>query len=137
MSNRQFQPYQIDGPTGHLRGTWFILSVSFYLIYYRNSHLSYANYVDPDQRPHLTASDLGLHRLNIFHLWDAVHAWAIPFLVFYFVSLVCNSIEIWLSFKAIFSLSMMTTGTLKKNNSSFLCLLFQLQPSLKEKKPCC
>ena len=34
-----------------------------------------ANSVDPDQMPHSAASDLGLHCLPMFHLWDARHKW--------------------------------------------------------------
>ena len=36
--------------------------ISFYFICKRKTHF-YANSVDPDQTPHLAASDLGLHRL--------------------------------------------------------------------------
>ena len=32
-----------------------------------------ANSADPDQTPRSVASDLGLHRLPVFHLWDAGH----------------------------------------------------------------
>ena len=39
----------------------------FYFIFTRNAHLSlYANSVDPDETPHVAASDLGLHCLPIF-----------------------------------------------------------------------
>ena len=31
--------------------------------------------VDPDQTPRCAASDLGLHCLPMFHLWDARHKW--------------------------------------------------------------
>ena len=34
-----------------------------------------ANSVDPDQTPRSAASDLGLHRLLMSHLWDARHKW--------------------------------------------------------------
>ena len=32
-----------------------------------------ANSVDPDQTPHSAASDLGVHCLSIFLLWNARH----------------------------------------------------------------
>ena len=35
----------------------------------------YANSVDADQMPHSAASDLGLHCLPRFHLWDAWYIW--------------------------------------------------------------
>ena len=34
-----------------------------------------ANSVDPDQTPHFAASDLGLHLLPMFLLWEATHKW--------------------------------------------------------------
>ena len=34
-----------------------------------------ANSVDPDQTPRSAASDLGLHCLPMFLLWDARHKW--------------------------------------------------------------
>ena len=34
-----------------------------------------ANSVDPDQTPRSAVSDLGLHCLQMFHLWDAGHKW--------------------------------------------------------------
>ena len=33
------------------------------------------NSVDPDQTPRSAASDLGLYRLSMSHLWDARHKW--------------------------------------------------------------
>ena len=34
-----------------------------------------ANSIDPDQTPRSLASDLGLHCLPMFFLWDARHKW--------------------------------------------------------------
>ena len=34
-----------------------------------------ANSVDPDQTQRSAASDLGLHCLQMSHLWDARHKW--------------------------------------------------------------
>ena len=43
-------------------------------MFYRFSLLN-ANSVDPDQTPRSAASDLGLHCLPMFHLWDAGLKW--------------------------------------------------------------
>ena len=37
----------------------------FNFILRRNTHLSYANSLDPDQTPRVAASDLGLHCLSV------------------------------------------------------------------------
>ena len=49
----------------------------FYLTLRRNSHLSNASSVDPDQMPHFAASDLGVHCLSLFLLWVKVRGFAI------------------------------------------------------------
>ena len=39
-----------------------------------------ANSVDPDRTPRSVASDLSLHCLPMFYLWDATHKWVKRFL---------------------------------------------------------
>ena len=41
--------------------------LSFYFLIKRNTHLLYANSVDPDQTPRSVACDLGLHCLPMSH----------------------------------------------------------------------
>ena len=50
-----------------------INKVDYYYYYYY--YVINANSIDPDQRPHLAASDLGLHVLPMSFLWDARHKW--------------------------------------------------------------
>ena len=49
---------------------WYLLLSCFTEI----SELN-ANSVDPDQMPHSVASDLGLHCLPMFFLWDGRLIW--------------------------------------------------------------
>ena len=48
----------------------FILLILEITLYFHH-----ANRIDPDQTSRSVASDLGLHWLSTFHLWDASHIW--------------------------------------------------------------
>ena len=64
-TGRLFQCYMLDKSICHFRGAWSILSLLFYFSW----KILLANTVDPDQRPHYLASDLGLHCLSRTLLW--------------------------------------------------------------------
>ena len=51
------------------RDVWLVLSVVCFI----KKSLVNANSVDPDQMSHFAESDLGLHCLPMFLLWDARH----------------------------------------------------------------
>ena len=55
-----------------LRGVWPICFITFYVLW-RNICLSYANNVDPGQKPQFVASELGLHcfPISLFY-WKLV-----------------------------------------------------------------
>ena len=61
---------QLTGVSGY--------TIPFFCHFYfleKNTHLYYANSVNPDQTPRLAASDLGLHCLPMFLKWDTKHTW--------------------------------------------------------------
>ena len=61
MPSFHFYHYQSDESVFQLRVfslVYFIIFVSFFS---RNTHLPYANNIDPDQMRRFSASDLGLH----------------------------------------------------------------------------
>ena len=55
----------------------FISNIPRIIVMFVERFELYANSLDPDQPPYSAASDLGLHCLPLFHLWDARHKWVI------------------------------------------------------------
>ena len=68
---------------------WLVYIITIF--YKKKSRIS--NSVDPDQTPHVAASDLGIHCSPMFPFKDAGHKWVKQFQLFLSVSKVCLSIS--------------------------------------------
>ena len=73
MPNCLFYLNSLDRTIFYIRRVW--LNFIIIMVYGNFSELN-ATGADPDQTPRSVASDLGLHRLPMFLLWDARLKWA-------------------------------------------------------------
>ena len=60
-------PYPIEGVT--------VIWLLYIITLFREISVFHANSVDSDQRMHSVASDLDLHCLSVFLLWETRHKW--------------------------------------------------------------
>ena len=74
MPNGLFYLHSSDRSISTIKHVWFVFVMT---MFYRNSYVFNANSVDPDQMPHSAASDLGLHGLLMFLLWNARLKWVV------------------------------------------------------------
>ena len=57
MPNGLLYLHSLDRSISNIRGVWLVLLLACFI----EIHVFNANSVDPDQTPHIAASDLGLH----------------------------------------------------------------------------
>ena len=69
MSGGRFCLYYLARSISNRKGVKLFFIITMFI----EIHILYANSVNPDQTPHSAASDLGLHCVPVFLLWDARH----------------------------------------------------------------